>query len=307
MDIRLQQLSYSSILTKHSCPRKFQLYRLNVTSDKIMEDYEGSVTFAFGHVVGLGIQNVFEGKSMEQIIWESFLMWEPDLLADNPKQNKSFWLAVAAVQKFHHLYHTAGYLNDWELVYYEGKPAVELGFIIHLPGGFKYRGFVDAVLRNKITGAIRVLECKTTSARLHPAQYKNSAQAIGYSIVLDHLFPELSSYDVLYLVYKTKELEYEQLEFHKSYLLRALWLQELLLEVEEIKRYEDIGVYPMHGESCYNFYRECDYLNLCTLSTERLTEPLDEETIVAIHAENDSRYQIQVTFEDLVKTQLGKE
>lgn len=306
MDLRLKQLSYSSNLTLHSCPRKYQLYKLGTRPDA-EEDYDSSITFSFGHLVGLGIQCVFEGISIQETIWKCFLMWEPHLLAYNTKQVKSFWLAIAAVQKFHFLYTQNGYLKDWELVIHEGKPAVELGFTIDLGSRFTYRGFVDAVLRHKVTGEIMVLEVKTTSANLNAATYKNSSQAIGYSIVLDHLFPALSAYKVLYLVYKTKLMEYEQLSFHKSYLQRALWIQELLLEKQKLELYEATGVYPMHGESCYNFYRECEYLNLCTLATSTLSEPLTFGGAKKILAENKRKYQVKVTIQELIQAQLAKE
>jgi hypothetical protein len=121
-------------------------------------------------------------------------------------------------------------------VHYEGKPACELSFAIYLPDGFIYRGFVDAVLRNRKTGAVRVLECKTHSGTtINPATYKNSAQAIGYSIVLDAIFPELSSYDVLYHAYSSKREEYEMIPFEKSYYARALWIRELLWMLKPLR------------------------------------------------------------------------
>jgi hypothetical protein len=306
IDLRVKQLSYSSNLTLHSCPRKYQLYKLGTRPDQ-EEDYDSSITFAFGHLVGLGIQEVFEGKPLKQIIWNCFLMWEPHLLAFNTKQVKSFWLAIAAVQKFAFLHRENGYLKDYELVIHEGKPAVELGFTVDLGDRFLFRGFVDAVLSHRVTGEVMVLEVKTTSAKLNAATYKNSSQAIGYSVVLDHLFPSLSAYKVLYLVYKTKEMEYEQLPFHKSYLQRALWIQELLLEKQKLQLYEGIGVYPMHGESCYSFYRECEYMNLCTLATETLAEPLTFGGAKKILKDNKRKYQVKVTIQELIQAQLSKE
>ncbi len=305
MDIRLQQLSYSSLLTLHSCPRKFQLDRLQAEQHDD-DTNKSSVTFAFGHVVGEGIQLVFQGLTEEQIIWRMYIMWECDLLADNPKQAKSFWEAVQAVQKIIHM-REQGFLGEWELAYIDGKPCCELSFLIHLPNGFKYRGFVDAVLQNKLTGEIMVLECKTTGqSSINSATYKNSAQAIGYSVVLDHLFPELSSYQVLYLIYKTKQREYDPLPFTKSYLQRALWIRELLLDLDVIMLYEEADIYPMHGESCFNFYRECEYIYTCTLSTDKLTDPISAEDIEILKAKWDD-YHIHITINDLIQAQLAKE
>lgn len=305
MDIRLKQLSYSSLLTLHSCPRKFQLDRLQAPQHDD-DSNKSSVTFAFGHIVGLGIQLAFENKSEDEIIWQMFLMWDCDLFEDNPKQNKSFWEGVGAVQKLLFM-RSAGFLDEWELAYVDGKPCCELSFLIHLPNDFKYRGFVDAVLVNKVTGEIMVLECKTTGmSTVNSATYKNSAQAIGYSVVLDHLFPDKSSYEVLYLIYKTKSREYDTLPFTKSYLQRALWIRELLLDIDMIGLYEDAGIYPMHGESCFNFYRECEYIYTCTLSTEKLTDKLLEEDKVKI-LEKHKDYQIHISLTDLITSQLRKE
>lgn len=306
MDIRLKQLSYSAMLTLHSCPRRFQLDRLQAVKED--DDTNGSsVTFAYGTVVGDGIQNVLMKRSADEILWQAFLMWEPDLLADNPKQNKSFWESIAAIQKFSSMYNEQDFLDGWQLAYHEGKPCCELSFLVHLPNGFVYRGFVDAVLQHTSTNEIMVLECKTTSSyAINAATYKNSAQAIGYSVVLDHLFPDASSYEVLYLVYKSKTREYETLPFTKSYLQRALWIRELLLDIDLIQMYENADCYPMHGESCLPFFRECEYLYTCTLSTEKLTDSISAEQEAGILAKQ-SEYQIHITLNDLIDSQLKKE
>jgi hypothetical protein len=209
-------------------------------------------------------------------------------------------MAVIAIQNFVNL-RKSGFLEEYELVYYRGKPATELSFCINLPDGFRLRGFVDAVLKHKESGKVVVLECKTTgSVAINPATYKNSAQAIGYSIVLDVLYPELSSYEVLYLVYQTGAREYHPIPFTKNYLQRALWIRELLLDVEMIKLYEEAEVYPMHGESCVSFGRDCEYLQSCTLSTEFLTKKCTPEE------EDKTEYQINLSLVDLLEAQLKK-
>jgi hypothetical protein len=298
-DIRLKQLSYSSTLTLHSCPRRYQLYKLQ---SKGIDEGE-TTTFAFGHALGLGIQLCFEGKSEQEIIWALYRQWALDLFDEHEKRQESFWLAVHAIQKFIGM-RAAGFLSDYELVYYHGKPACELGFVIEFPDGFRYRGFVDAVLRHKSTGTIGVLEVKSTSLNdIDEAVYKNSAQAIGYSIVLDAIFPDLSSYDVLYLPYKKKVKEYELRQYAKSYLQRALWIQELLLDIDTIKMYANAEIWPMRGESCYSFYRQCEYFGMCTLSTNYLIKPLSKEVVDKLAAEE---YSVKLTLMDLLDSQLAK-
>ena len=220
-DPRLLNLSYSSLLKLHECPRKYQLYKLNTTPDS-EHDPETKVTFAFGHVVGLGIQLHFCGATEDEIIFTLYQFWSPALFESNERQNKSFFLAIAAIQNFITL-RKCGFLKEWEVVEYNGNYATELAFVVILPNGYRYRGSVDAVLQNKNDGTVMVLEVKTSSStNLNPASYKNSSQAIGYSVVLDNLFPGISSYQVLYLVYLTRSLKFETLVFNKSYLQRAL-------------------------------------------------------------------------------------
>jgi hypothetical protein len=306
IDPRLQLLSHSSRTTLHKCPRKYQLYRLSSQQISLAseKETEQGVTFAYGTAVGVGVQSVLEKKTIDQVFLDTFLAWDVDLLDNNPRQKKSFWLAMFAVQKFASLQED-GFLEDYELVYYKGKPAVELSFQIVLPNEFKYRGFVDAVLQHKTTGKVMVLECKTSSGTANPATFKNSGQALGYSVVLDILFPALSSYEVLYLVYETKSYEYKELPFEKSLLQRALWLQELLVDCQMVELYESYKTYPMHGENCFDFFRECEYLGLCTLNTANLTKPLTQDILDKIEKDAES-YDFNVDFYELVAAQVAK-
>jgi hypothetical protein len=229
-----------------------------------------------------------------------FTTWHADLFSYDEKGAKSFWDAMIALKRFLSL-RESGFLQEYELVFHEGKPACELSFCINFPDGFRYRGYVDAVLRHTVSGEVLVLECKTTGSKsLSPTTYKNSAQAIGYSIVLDVLFEHLSSYQVLYLIYQTHSREYTTIPFVKTYLQRALWIQELLLDIETIKLYEAASVYPMRGESCYNFFRDCEYLQSCTMSNTYITKPCTPAN------EDKEVYQINLTLADLLETQLGK-
>lgn len=305
-DPRLKLLSHSSRTTLHKCPRKYQLYRLSAQQISLQseKETEQGVTFAYGSAVGVGVQSVLEGKSEDQVTLDTFLEWDVDLLDETPRQNKSFWLALFAVQRFAKLIE-AGFLEDYELVYYKGKPAVELSFQILLPKGYVYRGFVDGVLQHKTTGAVVVLENKTCSGKANSATYKNSGQALGYSVVLDILFPKLSAYEVLYMVYETRSYEYVEMPFKKSLLQRALWLQELLIDTQMVDLYESYQIYPMHGESCYDFFRDCEYLSLCTLSTENLTKPLTQQILDKIEVDSSS-YDFTVDFYELVEAQIAK-
>lgn len=308
VDPRLKLLSHSSRELLHTCPRKYQLYKLSAESIVLdsNKEQESSITFAYGHAVGTGIQSVLEGKDEDVIILDVFLSWDTDLLEENLRQNKSFWLAVHAVKSFIGMVKDS-FLEDYELVYHEDKPAIELSFKIIMPNGYTYRGFIDAVLRHKTTGAVIVLEDKTTSGTANASMYRNSGQALGYSVVLDKLFPNLAAYEVIYLVYETRSMSYKQLSFDKSLLQRALWLQELYIDSKIIDTYIEYESFPMHGESCFKYMEDCKYCTLCTMSTERLTKPLTEKILSEINdKEDDSQYDFVVSLEELINRQIEK-
>lgn len=299
-DPRILNLSYSSLQTLHSCPRKFQLYKLR-TTHKTGNTEKEIITFSYGHVVGEAIQFSLAGLSKREVLWKMFQTWDAPLMAEDEKADKSFWTAVIALEKFQNM-RDGGFLDGYELASFNGKPAIELSFCVAFPDGFKLRGYVDAVLVHQTTGAVLVLEAKTTgSASFSPSQFKNSAQGIGYSIVLDVICPDVSSYEVLYLVYQTKKQEFTPIPFTKTYLQRALWIKELLLDIETIKMYESHEVYPMRGESCYSFFRDCQYINTCQLSTKYLTAEYNPEKDADTEA-----YQINLTLMDLINAQLSK-
>ena len=272
MHPKLQLLSHSSLTTLHACPRKFELYRLNAGATKA-----SSVDTAFGHAFGTGIQTLIATEgNLEQALFDSFVAWDTSLLEENSKSNKSYWEVVMALGAFRQQ-HLPIILKEWQIARLkDNKPAAELSFKIALPDGFSYRGFVDLVLQHRTEPRFKIWELKTTGAyAVHEAQYKNSFQGVGYGVVLDQLASAIgaeSDYFVDYFVYKTKSREFEVMPFLKSNLERMRWLSQLLLEVEKLQLYDRMGMFPMHGESCYEFFRPCEYFGICQMSNSSLVD-----------------------------------
>jgi hypothetical protein len=294
-DPRLTRTSYSSLLTFHSCPRRYQLDKLQ--AEKIV-DNESNVTFAFGHVMGEGIQQYLISRNLDDALWKMFLMWHADYLDENERQKKSFAGAVAAMMMFEELCKD-GLLDEYEVAYFNGKPAAELSFKIIFPNT-EYRGYVDLVLCHKLTGEYLILELKTTSAKyVKHSNYKNSAQALGYSVVLDRIAPGTTSYGVLYLVYLTQMDRFEPMEFPKTYHQRAMWIQSMLWDdrklTDMIDEFGNHGIWPIHGESCNAFNRDCAYMDMCQGQTEYITAPLRENQLV-----EDVEYDFVFTVEELL-------
>jgi PD-(D/E)XK nuclease superfamily len=276
---KLKLLSHSSLTTLHACPRKFELYRLNAG-----EKGKATVDTAFGHAFGTGIQSLIESEgNIDLAIVTAIAAWDTSPLEENSKSNKSIWEVVLALQAFASNQLPA-LLVDWEIARLkDGKPAAELSFKVTLPDGFAYRGFVDLVLKHRRENRYKIWELKTTGSYVvHEAQYKNSFQGVGYGVVLDAIASGTgaeSDYFVDYYVYKTKSREFELMPFLKSNLQRMRWLSQLLLETEKLKLYDSMGMFPMHGENCYTFFRPCEYFGICEMSNSSLVD-MDKAAIV---------------------------
>lgn len=299
----LKQLSHSSTLLLHACPRKYELTKLLGRSDNI----EDSEDLTFGEAVGTGIQQLLMGVSVKQVWINLFVKWKRDIIDVSDKEEKkkkTIWHAYNALEIFNRI-HLPQLLEEYDVAKFDGKLACELSFRIDIGSGFAYRGFVDAVLLHKKTKELMVLEIKTTASKfVNPAKFQNSGQALGYSLVCDllaHRIKEVagSSYRVLYLVFKSPLNEYEPLPFNKSHSQRAMWIKNLLIEVDTLLLYEKESCFPMHGESCESWGRACEFLNVCNLSNEFVVHGANP----AIKEEN---YTFEIPLLDLINAQLER-
>lgn len=285
IDPRLLDTSYSSTQDFASCPRKFQLRKLNsVVTKASLNDFKKNLTFQYGHTIGQLVQDTLEGKlTRDQIIWKAFTQWDLSLNQENERQHKSFYHAIEAIESLWTL-QDAGFFDEYEVATLkDGRPAIELSFKIVYPDGTIYRGFVDAVLRHKISGEYVILELKSNSGTwVNPDTYRNSEQAIGYSVILDQIVDGNIDYTVHYLVHMTRLRKWESMPFQKSYTQRALWVRDRLWDAsvisDLIKNEGSHGVWPMRSQGCVSFGSACQFMGLCHLDTAQLIKPLTQRT-----------------------------
>lgn len=308
MHPNLKLLSASSNVLLHKCPRKFQLYRMM----KLAKDPDAvEVHLDFGHWVGEGIQQYLVTGSREKAMMAMLRFNKGDLFSeDGQRDKKTFWHALVALDKFIELRHSE--LQHHELVRLNSGPAVELGFILNCIGDFSYRGFIDALLRNTITNELVVLECKTSKFKqVHDAQYKNSGQGLGYSLVVDAISAQLtaagtpvgSAWKVMYPIYLAGAFEWELKMFPKGNSQRARWLSNLINDIQRVAEYAENNHFPMHGENCYDYFRPCEYFEVCEMSDSVL---IGDEEKVAKLVDDESRYSFRFDMMELVAAQQAK-
>lgn len=268
-------LSYSRELTLENCPRKYEL-----DAKFAIKANRSSVTFSYGHSVAAGVQFALAGHSMERCIVETMLAYTHDVndvgTENEQSQKKSIWWAMLNVEEFYRKYKAGVYkfLDGWEVAKITKSdgtvvPAIELTFVIELLDGYTFEGHIDLVLYHPVKKRFMVLELKTTGmTTVDEAQYKNSTQALGYGAVIDLMadqMGEAASFDVLYMVYQSRNRQIIPMPFTKTAKDRVDWLTKLVINMKQLEMYEDLG-YPKRGQSCFNFFRPCEYIKTCSLS-----------------------------------------
>jgi len=263
-------LSYSSLEDLHSCPKLFELEKLVHAST---ENAETNIDFVCGHALGVGIQSLLQGKSIEQAVWESYSEWRKGLPLDSQNKKKAFWRVVRHIQIFRNKTWPND-LSGWQLLWFddaEGRkvPAIELGFKVILNEHYTYRGYIDAVLYHPGEDVFCVLEIKSDGMQNAPmAKYQNSFQGNSYCLLLERITGRMVT-KVYYLVCEFPVQEQQVMKFEKNPLNKLTWLSSLALDIEMLDRYKALKHFPTRGANCFKF-RPCKYLGLWELDIANL-------------------------------------
>lgn len=308
----LKNMSYSSNLVLHSCPKRRQLEALGGKVEE--EEQKGSVHFAFGHAIGAGIQTLFmPGKTKNDARLAALLAWDIPLTAELPEKKKSFWYALKAIDLAEHL--VAEIQSEgWELATLDGVPAVEYSFVIKLPNGFRFAAHIDLILYHRERDKYRVVEVKSSGFKNIPeAIYGNSSQSLSYSIVLDYLVKHKTVYDVLYIAYSCPSMEFTMFAFAKSNLAKVEWIRDILYDCEVMQKLIDTNYFPKRGESCYAFFSVCQFYGSCGygdeflgLDNEKMLDALVKKQLenTQIDKNNKRGYDLELDLEELLKDRM---
>lgn len=287
------RLSDSALTTLVTCERMFQLDRLLVTEVE-REETEHTV---FGKAFGAGVAAYLVTGSEEQALYQAWLSYYPEIETDKKNQARCFAALMTAFPKLEML------LVEYEVVSFNDKPAVELSFRINISEHYYFVGYVDVVLKNRLTGMHFITEVKTTGLALTDIDplYKNSGQALGYSIALDRIVgEEQNNYGVLYLVSqlgRNMESKFHVLPYDKTLLDRLNWFLTLGQDIQRLNVMREINVYPMRGKSCMQFMRPCRFFGVCGLKSFDSPKVIEEDTI---------EYDFVYELEDLVASHVAR-
>lgn len=291
------RLSYSTLETLQTCERKYQL-------DKVLSNgapREESEHFSFGHGFGAGVASYMTYGCMDAALLDCWLEYWPIVESEKKTEETCMMLLMRCQDEMDML------REDWEVPMFNGQPACELSFRINVDATFYYVGYIDVVLQHKTTGQLAVLEVKSTGMQLADLTplYKNSGQAIGYSIVLDAIAGEdQAEYKVTYLVGQLgrdiwgDSTRAHIMPFAKTVLDRLNWFMSLSLDVAHMHEMAELGIYPKRGGACLSYMKPCQHFGVCGIHAADKNKVLTER--------DDIEYQFVYNLDDLIENHLRR-
>ena len=285
----VQSLSYSKLATLHECPRKYQLRELEE-----QRKFEPTAHTAFGHAYGAGVQTFLQYApaplqpnaeldtaqehhaqtelATAKAMCAALAAWDTYDIDDIDAGNiKGFYDAVRAIRIF--IGDSGAILDQYKMWEFSPtKPAVELLCYIDVTEGYSYQMHIDAVLEDRVTGALCVLEIKTGSRPFERADYENSSQTMGYCVALQAyglIQDRQVEHRTLYLCYDAKNMNTQIFEFNRSLDVGMEWVVSLLLDIRSIETYKEYELFPRRGSACRNFNRKCEHFSTCTLAVRQ--------------------------------------
>ena len=290
------RLSHSSLDQVQTCERKFEMDKL-LTIGAAREE---SVHLSFGHGYGEFIATYMATGSFELAALDGWLAYYPIIETDNKSQATLYHLMQNSLDEMDKL------REEWEVAEFNGIPACELSFRLDIDDTFYYVGYIDVVLKHRVTGKYCVLENKTTGLQLHDLapMYKFSGQALGYSIVVDEIAGEgQADYDVLYLVGRlgktpfTETTRAEQHRFGKNLQDRLEWFLTLGQDVNHLHGCLQTGNFPRRAQGCLKFNRTCNHFGSCHLRSADNYREIEKDEI---------EYQFHYNLEDLIESHIER-
>lgn len=306
------RLATNSHLTLLRCEREFELVELLQGNSN--DDVDNNPTLTFGKAWGEGIMEylVTEGNIDAAVrkAWQAYYPvveemdrgWQEEFCYHGLKVAKS------TLDKI---------LEDWQVATFNGKPAVELAFRININDAIYYESSMDGVLKHRREGYHATIENKHTLTWVDDItpMYKNSAQGVSYSLVLDKVVGQpLSVIPIHYIVGQFTKADglhkprIHHFRWKKTLLDRLNWFLSLGMDAKHIQEMIDIGIFPMRGHSCRRFNTVCPFFGTCHIrSGDKPKTPEYVEKNKSAHVkEVESSVQFVFSLDEIVADHLQR-
>lgn len=274
------RISHSSLQVESTCARKFEFIKFYPRNRQYEDAYAADV----GSALHRGLQHFLVHGDEDAAVWE-FMKEFPYRLEYSEKNDfRSLEAALSTLEEM--MSHPI--LDEYELatieVDGEKRPAVEVPFEIRFPDlilpdgrALAYTGYVDLVMRHKMTERYRSVDIKTNRHSVHDKEpkYKFDAQQDPYGLIVEHMQGnQIDGFDVGYLdcYIDLVNPDVSMWEFEKTREHMEDWLLNIVLAFQRIQRYVELNHFPRTSGGCLAWNRPCPYFQIC--------ESKDQQTLM---------------------------
>jgi hypothetical protein len=266
-------LSYSRFNTLHSCPRKFLLKELK--QQRVPFD---SVDCSYGTAFGAGVQELFRSGSIDRALVAALAAWDYPEFEDmwGKKHDKSLWMCIESLEVFYSNQFQQLY-GEYDLAFIEGKSGIELFVYIAVGESYSYQVHIDLVLTNRESGALAVVEVKTSGLQQQEANWGNSEQTLGYYAIIETLSRRYNlpmEPRVYYITQTTGKLHdsytnhgFNIFCYEKDVGNSANFVQNLLVNIAVVELYIEHKHFPKRGNSCVTYNKPCEFYGTCDMES----------------------------------------
>lgn len=276
-------LSFSKLETARTCLRKFQLKELQNRRAQFT-----SIDMAYGSAFGAGVQELFRSDDLDRANLEASLAWDypefEDIWQGAKKKDKSFGMCLWALELFYNSEFQA-INSEYELAYFDERDGVELFVYLDVGENYSYQVHVDLVLAHRESGALCVMEIKTSGMAQQEANWGNADQTMGYYALLWYLCKKYNrpfEPVVFYLTHQTgKQLEAENnygfitFPYVKDESTILDFVRTVMIDIDILDTCQEMDYFPKRGSSCVTWNRPCEFYGTCDLTLEKGFEPSD--------------------------------
>lgn len=267
------RVSYSSLNTLEYCDRKFEFHKI-YGQDKARATDE-SIPAEVGKAFHEGLQSYIVHRNYDLAMFELLKAypWHLDLYAD---KNTRTWDVVMST--FDEAIRRLDF-GEYELVYIQRGdkqvPCTEVPFELRflnteIPGyaGIAFVGYIDLILKSKMTFNIATTDIKTHQSRMRDrtAEYKYNTQQVPYGIVVEHLLGnKIDSFDVTYLdcFLDLTDPRVSEFQYTKDRTAIQEWMVAKYIQFSRIKTMMQLDMFPRRENGCVAFQYPCRFLDIC--------------------------------------------
>jgi hypothetical protein len=297
------RVSYSSLGTFSSCPRKFEFDKFYPKRDREWGDnYAADV----GKALHSAYQDYLIHGDQDRAIFELMRTFPFELEYQQDNDYRSFDAALSTLEEmFAEIrmdeYELAQIKRPWspkeiadfglralhgeDLSHIDATglvvPAIEVPFEIRFKGlmippcamfpegaGISIIGYIDAIMRHHMTSMFRTLDIKTTRDRLIDAtpKFKFDTQQVPYGVVVEHVAQgAVDSFEVLYLscFVDLTEPRVSLYPFMKDKQDLQDWASNKILQFQNIAKMAAMDFFPRTDNGCLFYNKPCRYLEPC--------------------------------------------